>query len=263
MHGRGSPVCCLHMASRAVPPYVLSASSYVLARAAQHPHGAATDRAKRWPFIQEFSGQPDGVALVLRAARAFRMKRLNLYAIEQRGELVFDTSPPALVVAFQRAHPTVAIARALQPQAGAQSPSHVSTQQPVAASSALQPLQDEWDETIYPEGSARYRLHLARERDTQAGRDKKQDVLHRTGALKCEVCRFDFLATYGEHGLGFIEAHHKTPLHTVENSVNTTMADLALVCSNCHRMLHRGPSLLTIEELRNVYQLWLNSPVER
>lgn len=70
----------------------------------------------------------------------------------------------------------------------------------------------------------------------------------------CQVCGFDFGRVYGELGEGFIEVHHKTPISTLleESEINPD-TDLAVVCSNCHRMLHRRrDSPLTMEELRRI-----------
>ena len=64
----------------------------------------------------------------------------------------------------------------------------------------------------------------------------------------CEACAFDFGRFYGPHGLDYIELHHRTPLH-VTGPTKTRLADLALLCSNCHRMIHRARQWLTVEEL--------------
>ncbi len=56
------------------------------------------------------------------------------------------------------------------------------------------------------------------------------------GIILCECCQFDFFAKYGKLGEGFIEAHHKMFLST--GSRRTKPEDFAMVCSNCHRMLH-------------------------
>jgi 5-methylcytosine-specific restriction protein A len=72
--------------------------------------------------------------------------------------------------------------------------------------------------------------------------------------LSCEVCAFDFARTYGKLGEGFIEAHHILPLAEA-GTATTKPADLALVCSNCHRMLHRAKPWLTPEALHaHLYQ---------
>ncbi|MEV4882457.1 HNH endonuclease [Chitinophaga ginsengisegetis] len=68
--------------------------------------------------------------------------------------------------------------------------------------------------------------------------------------MLCEVCGFDFYDSYGDIGKGFIECHHKTPLSKITASTKTSLKDLALVCSNCHRMLHKDINVLSIEGLR-------------
>ncbi|WP_427888645.1 HNH endonuclease [Kribbella sp. GL6] len=59
-------------------------------------------------------------------------------------------------------------------------------------------------------------------------------------------CGFDFNATYGTCGSGYIECHHRTPLG-VTGQTHTLLADLALICSNCHRMIHPTRISLTVE----------------
>jgi 5-methylcytosine-specific restriction enzyme A len=70
-------------------------------------------------------------------------------------------------------------------------------------------------------------------------------------ALCCEVCGFDFEQTYGERGRGYIECHHIVPLH-VAGPRTTRLVDLALLCANCHRIIHARPPWLTPAELRSV-----------
>ncbi|MBQ4468994.1 MAG: HNH endonuclease [Synergistaceae bacterium] len=70
--------------------------------------------------------------------------------------------------------------------------------------------------------------------------------------LKCEVCGFDFEKAYGKLGAGYIEVHHKRP---VSEGVRMTDLDndLAMLCSNCHRMIHRGRDhMITLEELKGI-----------
>jgi 5-methylcytosine-specific restriction protein A len=99
------------------------------------------------------------------------------------------------------------------------------------------------------EGGLLQRRYLARERNRPLRRKKINEVLAEHGRLACEVCSFDFKRTYGEHGAGFAEVHHVVPLH-VSGSVKTRTADLAILCSNCHRMIHYRPKWLTPAELR-------------
>jgi 5-methylcytosine-specific restriction protein A len=101
-----------------------------------------------------------------------------------------------------------------------------------------------------PEGRLLTRVHLRRERNRELIESKKRLVLKHGGSLTCEVCGFDFRAEYGERGEGFIECHHTKPLETLQPGGRTHVRDLALVCSNCHRMIHRRRPWLTIEQLR-------------
>ena len=100
------------------------------------------------------------------------------------------------------------------------------------------------------EGRRLLRLHKLKERKPQLVRRKKRATLQATGRLLCEACGFDFAAVYGELGSGFAECHHTQPLGEAGERV-TTLADLAVVCANCHRMLHRRP-WRTVGQLREL-----------
>jgi len=95
------------------------------------------------------------------------------------------------------------------------------------------------------EGTGQLRTHLRRER-SKSLIDRFKAALT---SFSCVTCDFDFLATYGEIGRGFIEAHHKVPVARLEPGAKTKIEDLAAVCSNCHRMLHRSGNL-TIDDLK-------------
>ena len=111
---------------------------------------------------------------------------------------------------------------------------------------------DEDDESDFAEGRERFRLHRHLERDGKIARKAKAKRLTETGILECDVCSLDFAQKYGELGKGFIEAHHTTPVTALGGKEKTKIADLALVCSNCHRMLHRGKKLLSITQLKTI-----------
>lgn len=91
------------------------------------------------------------------------------------------------------------------------------------------------------EGNRRLRKHYARERCRTLITKKRQDFASRNGGrVFCEVCGFDFAQNYPVSlGQGFIEVHHLSPLHDRNEPLRTTLADLLMVCSNCHRMIHR------------------------
>jgi len=111
---------------------------------------------------------------------------------------------------------------------------------------------DEEDIADAPEGRILTRVHRVRERSRALVEKKKQQVLAAEGRLACEGCGFDFAATYGERGEGFIECHHTIPVATLKAGSRTRVVDLALVCSNCHRMIHRQTHWLTMEELKGL-----------
>ncbi len=107
------------------------------------------------------------------------------------------------------------------------------------------------DDLEAPEGAILLRSHVVRERNASLVNKRKQLELKNTGVLRCEVCAMHFADVYGTVGQGFIECHHIVPLASVTTRKITRLSDLALVCSNCHRMLHRGGDLLTISALRS------------
>jgi 5-methylcytosine-specific restriction protein A len=109
------------------------------------------------------------------------------------------------------------------------------------------------EEEAAAEGRVLVLRHLRRERDPKLRGKKINKVLAERGCLECEVCGFDFEHTYGARGTRFAEVHHLTPLH-VTGATETRLADLAVLCANCHRMIHRGRCWLTPNELRVVVE---------
>lgn len=98
----------------------------------------------------------------------------------------------------------------------------------------------------YTEGAKRQVRVNAYERNAKA----RAACLHAHGT-RCVVCAFDFEARYGELGRGFIHVHHLKPLALTDGAYKLDpVADLRPVCPNCHAMLHRGASVLTVEELK-------------
>lgn len=102
------------------------------------------------------------------------------------------------------------------------------------------------------EGRILRATHIKRERDPKL-RQAKIIRTRRLGLpVACEVCAFDFKSTYGERGEGYIEVHHILPLHA-SGPVASRLDDLALLCSNCHRMIHRK-GWLTPLELKEIFE---------
>ena len=104
------------------------------------------------------------------------------------------------------------------------------------------------------EGAILTRTHRARERSGKLSQKKKASVLKEFGKLACEVCGFDFSLSYGERGNGFIECHHVKPVSELTPGSKTKLNDLVLVCSNCHRMIHRQRPWLSVDALRLLIQ---------
>lgn len=118
------------------------------------------------------------------------------------------------------------------------------------ASIALAEQEEEITEA--EEGRLLTRMHRIRERNRELVKRKRDAVLRETGRLACEVCDFDFHARYGEQGRGFIEVHHLLPLHALAPGSRTRMHDLAVLCANCHRMVHAKSKWLTLLQLKEL-----------
>lgn len=102
----------------------------------------------------------------------------------------------------------------------------------------------------FPEGRILTSVHRRKERNGRVVARKKQHVLRVCGRLECECCSFDFVEAYGPLGEGFAECHHTVPVSELSPDHSTRLADLAIVCSNCHRMLHRSRPMLSVSQLR-------------
>lgn len=113
---------------------------------------------------------------------------------------------------------------------------------------------DVTDEAEANEGKLLTVSHITRERNKAIIKKKKDAALKEYGELRCECCGFDFSKAYGERGNEFIECHHTTPVSEMVTGAKTKLSDLALLCSNCHRMIHRKSPWLSIEQLRVIIQ---------
>jgi 5-methylcytosine-specific restriction protein A len=103
------------------------------------------------------------------------------------------------------------------------------------------------------EGGVLISLHRRYERDRKLI-DNKKKAAKASGEFSCEVCGFDFEKTYGALGADFIEVHHTKPVHLMTSGTKTRLTDLALLCSNCHRMAHRKRTPLTLDQIRHALE---------
>lgn len=114
------------------------------------------------------------------------------------------------------------------------------------------PIDDIDTESSGLEGGKNLVKHLRIERNRKIINKKKKEILAKFGKFSCEVCGFDFSEKYGKYGENFCEVHHKIALSTLDGPIETKTSDLAVVCSNCHRIIHRRNPMFSIEELKSV-----------
>lgn len=94
-----------------------------------------------------------------------------------------------------------------------------------------------------------YRLHFRIERNSRISKKVKA-----CKGYICEACEFDFTSKYGSLGCNFIEAHHLTPISNLgigQYQINIK-TDFAVLCSNCHSMIHRLDDPSNIAHLRQI-----------
>lgn len=83
--------------------------------------------------------------------------------------------------------------------------------------------------------------------------------------IYCFACKFDFEATYGKLGKGYIEIHHVKPVYAYGNTdinktIQNALQNVTPLCSNCHRMIHRRrDKILLVDELTKIIMSQRNS----
>ena len=102
----------------------------------------------------------------------------------------------------------------------------------------------------FPEGRRVYTNHVRYERNHGVVRLAKERFKAMHGSLYCEACGFSF-DIYGDRGKDFIEAHHDVvPVSQMGANSTSSVDDIKMVCSNCHRMLHLKRPWLKVDELK-------------
>ena len=104
----------------------------------------------------------------------------------------------------------------------------------------------------FPEGKIVERTHKARERNSKVVEMAKKNFKNKHGKLYCQVCNFDFEENYGTIGKDFIEGHHTIAVSEMPADYKTKPEEIAMLCGNCHRMVHKKRPWLTMEELSKV-----------
>ncbi|HOO97560.1 MAG TPA: HNH endonuclease [Caldisericia bacterium] len=95
-------------------------------------------------------------------------------------------------------------------------------------------LENKKDDDVIIEGAIKYGAYTTYERSKILR--EKAIAIH---GLTCQVCGFNFEKKYGEIGANYIEVHHIEPISKVGERITDPEGDMVVVCSNCHRMIHR------------------------
>ena len=93
------------------------------------------------------------------------------------------------------------------------------------------------------EGHRNFILHQQIERDKKLRTAKILDFINQHGSIHCELCSFNFKATYNFLESDIIQVHHQTPLSSLTESTKVTLNDLMLICANCHFAIHQGDAV--------------------
>ena len=103
------------------------------------------------------------------------------------------------------------------------------------------------------EQAKRYRQHRSVER--QASHSKKVKKLLGT---RCMGCGVELSERYGPSAAGVIDAHHLTPLESLPDGAVVQFdpkSDFAVLCPNCHRVIHRLDDPSDLGRLREMVRL--------
>lgn len=106
------------------------------------------------------------------------------------------------------------------------------------------------DQSEFEEGGIRQVTLELRQRNPQLRKQAIAKYGHR-----CQVCGCSFEELYGDLGAGCIEVHHLKPLSSRVQKYTTSVGEVAVVCANCHRVLHRvGGEPMPIRELQSIVE---------
>lgn len=97
-----------------------------------------------------------------------------------------------------------------------------------------------------------YRYHRVIERNPRLSKAAKK-----IQGYVCKVCCFDFERAYGSLGREYIEAHHLVPISQLPLNQVVQLSpkdDFAVLCANCHRMIHRKNAPNTFDGFVQLYQ---------
>lgn len=110
------------------------------------------------------------------------------------------------------------------------------------------------DESASPsivEGIAREAKVVTRSRS----RKLRRSAMERSKGV-CEACGTDYSKLFGGKGLRVLQVHHREQLALQDLPRLTSPDELAVVCANCHTMIHSDPlRAMPVEALRGLWEL--------
>jgi len=119
---------------------------------------------------------------------------------------------------------------------------------------AVAPITSEEDKQFI-EGREERRVHLLRERKPGLRRDLLR-VRKRVG-MSCDICKATGSHIAEDMRDSMFEAHHDKEPFSTPGERAVTIKDMALLCANCHRLLHRLVALkdrwFEVEEARQEF----------
>lgn len=100
------------------------------------------------------------------------------------------------------------------------------------------------DDPAAAEGERTLGAHHRRERSSSLRDRKLAEVRAKHGVCVCALCGVDETSRYpATLSPRIFEVHHLAPLSRAATPVRTTLADLAVLCANCHRAVHATPAV--------------------
>jgi 5-methylcytosine-specific restriction endonuclease McrA len=87
---------------------------------------------------------------------------------------------------------------------------------------------------------------------TQRSRKLRDAAMKKTNGI-CAVCDRDFSKLLDGRGIRVLQVHHKKMLRNRRGPSETKLADLVVVCANCHLLIHLDPKKsIPISKLRRM-----------
>ena len=223
-------------------------------------HGASIAAGARAFLLQRGDGTDgiigSGVVInVVRNAEHANLAAAQMNSFGLRFDALIDRDASPLNVQQLSMGP-IAVVQWEQLSSGAQLPTEAASQLEdlwAAYRGAAPPAQGlEDDDLGATEGQTKKRLVTHRRRERRLRRMKIESFkAQHAGSLFCEVpgCHFDFERVYGALGKDYAQVHHLLPLAKMVGPATTTLQDLAVVCANCHAMIHVGGECRSLGDL--------------